>query len=86
MVLVHAIASMGRDGATPVKVAIAGAALTAAVSSWTSGLLLTDRKTMESFRLWQVGTDRRSRAATYSSSGCRSSSSARCSHSPRPAA
>jgi iron complex transport system permease protein len=39
-----------------VKVAIAGAALTAAVSSWTSGVLLTDRKTIESFRLWQVGT------------------------------
>ena len=50
MVLVHAVASMGRDGATPVKVAIAGAALTAAVSSWTSGVLLTDRQTMESFR------------------------------------
>jgi iron complex transport system permease protein len=56
MVLVHAAAAMGRDGATPVKVAIAGAALTAAVSSWTSGVLLTDRKTIESFRLWQVGT------------------------------
>ncbi|WP_051276371.1 iron ABC transporter permease [Marmoricola sp. URHB0036] len=56
MVLVHAVASAGRDGATPVKVAIAGAALTAAVSSWTSGVLLTDRQTMESFRFWQVGT------------------------------
>jgi iron complex transport system permease protein len=55
-VLVHAIASLGRDGATPVKLAIAGAALAAAVSSWTSGILLTDRKTMESFRFWQVGT------------------------------
>ena len=52
----HAIASLGRDGATPVKLAIAGAALAAAVSSWTSGILLTDRKTMESFRFWQVGT------------------------------
>ena len=56
MVLVHAVAAVGRDGATPVKVAIAGAALTAAVSSWTSGVLLTDRQTIESFRLWQVGT------------------------------
>ena len=46
----------GRDGATPVKLAIAGAALTAALSSWTSGVLLTDRATMESFRFWQVGT------------------------------
>ena len=56
MVLVHAVAAVGRDGATPVKVAIAGAALTGAVSSWTSGVLLTDRQTIESFRLWQVGT------------------------------
>jgi len=38
------------------KLAIAGAALSAAVSSWTSGVLLIDRQTMESFRMWQVGT------------------------------
>ena len=55
-VLVHGIASLGRDGATPMKLAIAGAAVTAAVSSWTSGMLLADRKTMETFRFWQVGT------------------------------
>ncbi|MDT0203477.1 iron ABC transporter permease [Nocardioides sp. AE5] len=55
-VLVHAIAALGRDGATPMKLAIAGAALTAAVTSWTSGVLLIDRSTVASFRLWQVGT------------------------------
>ncbi|HYH73841.1 MAG TPA: iron ABC transporter permease [Nocardioides sp.] len=55
-VLVHAIASLGRDGATPMKLAITGAALTAGLASWTTGLLLADRKTMESFRFWQVGT------------------------------
>lgn len=55
-VLVHAIASLGRDGATPMKLAITGAALTAGLSSWTTGLLLADRRTMESFRFWQVGT------------------------------
>jgi iron-siderophore transport system permease protein len=53
---VHAIASLGRDGATPLKLAIAGAALTAALTSWTTGVLLTDQKTMETFRYWQVGT------------------------------
>jgi iron complex transport system permease protein len=53
---VHAIASLGRDGATPVKLAITGAALSAGLASWTTGLLLADRKTMESFRFWQVGT------------------------------
>ncbi len=53
---VHAIASLGRDGATPLKLVIAGAALTAALTSWTTGVLLTDRQTMETFRFWQVGT------------------------------
>jgi iron complex transport system permease protein len=56
MVLVHGIAGLGRDGATPTKLAIAGAALTAGVSSWTSGVLLTDKQTLDVFRLWQVGT------------------------------
>ncbi len=55
-VLVHLVASLGREGATPVKLAIAGAAVTAAVTSWTSGVLLVDRSTMETFRFWQVGT------------------------------
>jgi iron complex transport system permease protein len=54
--LVHGIAGLGRDGATPVKLAIAGAALTAAVTSWTSGVLITNRDTLETFRFWQVGT------------------------------
>jgi iron complex transport system permease protein len=54
--VVHGIASLGRDGATPMKLAITGAALSAGLASWTTGLLLTDRKTMESFRYWQVGT------------------------------
>jgi iron complex transport system permease protein len=56
IVAVHAVASFGRDGATPMKLAIAGAAITAACASWTSGALLTDRQTMEVFRFWQVGT------------------------------
>jgi iron complex transport system permease protein len=54
--LVHAVASLGRDGASPLKLAVAGAAVTAAVTSWTSAVLLVDRRTMDSFRLWQVGT------------------------------
>lgn len=55
-VAVHMLASLGRDGATPVKLAIAGAAMTAALTSWTSAVLLLDRQTLEVFRLWQVGT------------------------------
>ncbi len=56
MVLVHVVAALGRDGATPMKIAIAGAAVTAAVTSWTQAVLLTDGQTIESFRLWSVGT------------------------------
>lgn len=55
-VLVHAVASLGRDGATPVKLTVAGAALTAGLSSWTSTVLLTDLETMDVFRFWAVGT------------------------------
>ena len=47
---------LGRGGATPAKLAIAGAILTAAATSWTSAILLLDSKTMESFRYWQIGT------------------------------
>lgn len=54
--LVHAVAGLGRDGATPVKLAVAGAALAAGLSSWTTGLLLTHRQTLDVFRFWQVGT------------------------------
>ena len=55
-VLVHAIAGMGRDGATPVKLAVAGAAMTAGLTSWMTALLLINRNTMDIFRFWQVGT------------------------------
>ncbi|MGN0064173.1 MAG: FecCD family ABC transporter permease [Nocardioides sp.] len=54
--LVHGIASMGPGGATPVKIAVAGAALTAAATSLSSGVLLLDRATMVSYRYWSVGT------------------------------
>ncbi|MEP9382207.1 iron ABC transporter permease [Nocardioides sp. KR10-350] len=55
-VLVHTVASFGRDGATPAKLVLAGAALSAGVASWTSGVLLTDKQTFDVFRGWQVGT------------------------------
>lgn len=55
-ILVHGIAAIGRDGATPAKLVLAGAALTAALTSWTSGILLIDHQGLEVFRQWQVGT------------------------------
>jgi iron complex transport system permease protein len=55
-VLVHTVASFGRGGATPPKLVLAGAALSAGVASWTSGVLLTNKQTFDVFRSWQVGT------------------------------
>lgn len=55
-VVVHAVASLGRGGATPARLVLAGAALSAGVLSWTNGLLMTDRRTFDQMRLWQVGT------------------------------
>ncbi|MFI7382255.1 FecCD family ABC transporter permease [Streptomyces sp. NPDC049813] len=55
-VLVHGVGSMGREGATPVKLALAGAAVAAALSAVTSAMLLTDSATFDQFRFWQVGS------------------------------
>lgn len=55
-VAVYAIGSLGRDGATPIKLALAGAALTAALQSITTGLLLTNVDTYDRYRFWIVGS------------------------------
>ncbi|GAB3596390.1 iron chelate uptake ABC transporter family permease subunit [Angustibacter peucedani] len=55
-VLVYGVASLGREGATPVKLALAGAATTAGLVSLTNALLVTSRQTLDSYRAWQVGS------------------------------
>lgn len=55
-VAVYAIASAGRAGATPVKLALAGAACTAALTSITMAILFLNLDTYDSFRFWQVGS------------------------------
>ncbi|WP_417309861.1 FecCD family ABC transporter permease [Devosia sp.] len=54
-IAVYAVASLGREGATPVKLALAGAALTAAITSVTSAILITNVETLDQIRFWQVG-------------------------------
>jgi iron complex transport system permease protein len=56
MAAVHLVATLGPGGATPLSLTIAGAAVTAGLTSWTSGVLLADRQTMDIFRFWQVGS------------------------------
>lgn len=54
--LVYAVAALGREGATPVKLALAGAAVTAGLTSLTSGIVMTDVDALDALRFWQVGS------------------------------
>lgn len=56
MLTVYAVASLGREGATPIKLALAGAAMTAALQSVISAILLTSPRTLDEVRFWQVGS------------------------------
>lgn len=55
-VVVYGVSSLGREGATPIKLALAGAAANAAFVSFTTAVLLTNSDAFEQFRLWQVGS------------------------------
>lgn len=54
-VFVYGIGSLGRGGATPLKLTLAGAAISAAFASLTSAILLPRVDAMETFRFWQIG-------------------------------
>jgi iron complex transport system permease protein len=55
-VVVYLLGSLGRDGATPVKLALAGSAITAFLASITSAILLLDVATLDQYRFWAVGS------------------------------
>jgi iron complex transport system permease protein len=52
---VYTMGSRGRGGATPVKLALAGAGSNAALSSLVSAVLLPRAKVMNEYRFWQAG-------------------------------
>ncbi|MHA7304518.1 FecCD family ABC transporter permease [Arthrobacter sp. TMN-49] len=54
-VVVYTVASLGRSGATPVKLALAGTAISAGLGSLMSAMLVTSQDSLELFRSWQVG-------------------------------
>ncbi|MGX5681097.1 FecCD family ABC transporter permease [Schumannella luteola] len=54
-VFVYTVGSIGRGGATPLKLALAGAATTAACTSLVSAVLLPRVDILETFRFWQIG-------------------------------
>src|SRR4029453_1757752 len=55
-VAVYGIASFGREGAPPVKLALAGAAITAGLTSVTSAIVMTNVDALNELRFWQVGS------------------------------
>ncbi|WP_313823822.1 iron ABC transporter permease [Citricoccus sp.] len=54
-VLVYAIASAGRSGASPLKLALAGAALTAVATSFITAVALPRGDISANIRSWQIG-------------------------------
>ncbi|HYI58443.1 MAG TPA: iron chelate uptake ABC transporter family permease subunit [Microlunatus sp.] len=54
--IVYSVAALGREGATPVKLALSGAAISAAFGALTSAMLLLDQATFDQFRFWSVGS------------------------------
>lgn len=52
---VYAVGSLGRGGATPLKLALAGAATSAAFASLISAVMLPRVDLLQSFQAWQVG-------------------------------
>jgi iron complex transport system permease protein len=53
---VYALGSLGRGGPTPLKITVAGAAVTALLSSLTTGILVLNQRTLEEVRFWLAGS------------------------------
>jgi iron complex transport system permease protein len=55
-ILVYFLGSLGRGGATPLNLTVAGAALTALISSLTTAILIVSQRTLEEIRFWLAGS------------------------------
>lgn len=55
-VIVYFIGSIGNGGTTPIKLALAGAATSAVLTSLVSAIILPRSDAMDKFRFWQVGS------------------------------
>ena len=55
-ITVYLLGSVGRGGLTPFNLTIAGAALTAFISSVTSGILILSQRTLDEIRFWLAGS------------------------------
>lgn len=55
-VVVYLIGSLGRGGLTPLNLTVAGAAITALLSSLTTGILILSQRTLDEIRFWLAGS------------------------------
>lgn len=55
-VLVYFLGSLGRDGLSPIKIVLAGAAITALFVSFTQGLLVIDEQRIQTILFWLAGS------------------------------
>ncbi|MHC5863210.1 FecCD family ABC transporter permease, partial [Nostoc sp.] len=55
-IAVYFLGSLGQGGVTPLNLTIAGAALTALLSSITTGVLILNSRTLEEVRFWLAGS------------------------------
>ncbi|WP_119070989.1 FecCD family ABC transporter permease [Aggregatilinea lenta] len=55
-ILVYGLGSVGRGGATPLRLTLAGVILTAFVSSLTTAILIQDQETLDKIRFWTAGS------------------------------
>ncbi|CAG7650947.1 putative siderophore transport system permease protein YfiZ [Paenibacillus solanacearum] len=53
---VYALGSIGRDGLTPLKIVLAGSAMTALFASITQGILVLNKQGLSSVLFWLTGT------------------------------
>ncbi|WP_370949199.1 FecCD family ABC transporter permease [Amycolatopsis sp. cg5] len=63
-IVLYALATGGRSGASPVRLALAGTAITAALTGVTQSAMLLDSKTLDQMRFWTVGSLNRADGAT----------------------
>ncbi|MFI6295024.1 FecCD family ABC transporter permease [Nonomuraea sp. NPDC050790] len=55
-VAVYVLGGLGREGLTPVKLALAGVAVTVMLSSLTSAVVLADPESLNRYRFWSAGS------------------------------
>jgi iron complex transport system permease protein len=55
-VSVYGLGTLGRGGATPLNLTVAGAAMTAFISSITTAILIVSQRTLEEIRFWLAGS------------------------------